>query len=87
MGFARKTSRPRSPLAGAPARSASWTLPARAAVLGVIAIAGATWALVRHYTVELPPMRVPAAPPRPAPTYDPDAGEMPVPEIFWSDGG
>ena len=45
-----------------------------------VAIVGAAWALHRHYTHVPAPMLVPAAP-RPAPTYDADAGEMPVPEV------
>jgi len=48
-------------------------------LLGLFAIAGAAWALVRHYTHTLPPLRVPVAPVA-APTYDVDAGEVPVPE-------
>ena len=44
----------------------------------VLAIAGATWALVRHRSFVPDPMEVPVAP-RPAPTYDADAGERPVP--------
>jgi hypothetical protein len=47
-----------------------------------MAIAGAAWALTRHYTHELPPL----GGPRTAPTYDADAGEMPVPEIIAHDG-
>jgi len=49
-------------------------------LLAALGIVGATWALVRHYTHPLPPMRVPV-PPAAAPTYDPDAGEIPVPEL------
>jgi hypothetical protein len=47
--------------------------------LGVVAIGGAAWALERHYTHELAPMRVPVA--TPAPTYDADAGEVPAPDF------
>jgi hypothetical protein len=47
----------------------------------MVAIGGAAWALVRHYTHELPPLRVPVGA-APAPTYDADAGEMPVPEFL-----
>lgn len=42
-----------------------------------LAIAGTAWAIVRHRTRVEPPMIVPAA----APTYDADAGELPVPEL------
>jgi hypothetical protein len=66
--------RPRSRVSGAPG------LLLRALLLGTIAIAGAAWALVRHYTHPLPPLRVPLTPSS-APTYDADAGEMPVPEM------
>ncbi len=58
----------------------------RTAVFGLVAIAGAAGALVRHYTHELPPLRVPVTP-RTAPTYDADAGEMPVPDLVDADGG
>ncbi len=55
----------------------------RTFLLGVVAIGGALWGLVRHYTHEPPPLMVPVAP-RPAATYDADAdaGEMPVPEFL-----
>jgi hypothetical protein len=43
-----------------------------------LAIVGASWALVRHRTAVRPPMEVPV----PAPTYDADAGEFPVPEVL-----
>jgi hypothetical protein len=54
-------------------------------VFGLVAIAGAAGALVRHCTHAPVPMRVPVA--RPAPTYDADAGEVPVPEYLIEDGG
>jgi len=52
--------------------------------LALLAIAGAGWALARHYTHAMPPMRVPL-PPSAAPTYDPDAGEVPVPDLEPAD--
>jgi hypothetical protein len=55
-------------------------------LLGLIAIAGAAWALARHYTYPLPALRVPIAPTA-APTYDADAGEVPVPELLELGGG
>ena len=58
----------------------------RTALFGLVAIAGAAWALVQHYTHEPPPLRVPVGP-RTAPTYDADAGEIPVPEVLQGDGG
>jgi hypothetical protein len=51
----------------------------RTFVFGALAIVGAAWALARHYTVKPPPMLVPLSP-RTAPTYDADAGELPVPD-------
>ncbi|HSY20578.1 MAG TPA: hypothetical protein VK841_00595 [Polyangiaceae bacterium] len=57
----------------------------RTAVFGLVAIAGAAGALVRHCTHAPVPMRVPVA--RTAPTYDADAGEMPVPDTLPEDGG
>lgn len=49
-------------------------------VLALVGVIGAVWAIVHHYTTQLPPMRVPVAPSA-APTYDADAGELPAPEI------
>jgi hypothetical protein len=49
-------------------------------VLALVGVISAVWAIVHHYTTRLPPMLVPAAPSA-APTYDADAGELPVPEI------
>ena len=63
---------------GRPAGGAS--LVVRALLLGSIAIAGAAWAIVRHYTLAPAPMLVPV--PSAAPTYDADAGEIPVPEVL-----
>jgi len=62
-------------------RSLAGTL--RTVLLGFLAIAGAWWALVRHYTHALPPLRVPV--PAATPTYDADAGEIPVPDTFGQD--
>jgi hypothetical protein len=88
MSFAKKTQRPaRRPtpviFAGA---SLSTGLLVRTLLVGLIAIGGAAWALDRHYTHALPPLRVPATP-REVPTFDADAGEFPVPDIFTGDGG
>ena len=49
-------------------------------LLAALGIVGAGWALVNHYTARHPPMLVPVQPP-PTPTYDADAGEIPVPEL------
>ncbi len=49
----------------------------RLLIFAALAIAGAAWALLRHWTLVEPPLRVPV----PAPTYDADAGELPAPEI------
>jgi hypothetical protein len=56
----------------------------RTVFFGVLAIAGAAWALARHYTHTLPPLRVPFVPAA-APTYDADAGETPVPDTLAPD--
>jgi hypothetical protein len=84
MSFAKKPERRarRPVLQGARVPSG---LLVRTVFVGLIAIAGATWALARHYTHALPPLRVPVAP-REAPTYDADAGEVPVPDLFVQDG-
>ncbi len=55
------------------------TLLLRTLLVGALAIAGAAWALLRHCAYVPPPLHVPVAP-REAPTYDADAGEVPVPE-------
>ncbi len=49
-------------------------------VLALVGVAAAVWGIVHHYTTQPPPMRVPVTPSA-APTYDADAGEIPVPEI------
>jgi hypothetical protein len=56
----------------------------RTLIVGLIAIGGAVWALDRHYTHVLPPMRVPV-PPREAPAFDADAGEVPAPDFYKDD--
>lgn len=50
-------------------------------VLALVGVVAAVWAIVHHYTTQLPPVLVPATTPSAAPTYDADAGELPVPEI------
>jgi len=51
-------------------------------VLALVGVIAAVWGIVHHYTTHLPPVRVPVpATPSAAPTYDVDAGELPVPEI------
>jgi hypothetical protein len=58
----------------------------RIVLLAVLGIVAAAWALAAHYAGTRAPMRTPA-PTRAAPTYDPDAGELPVPELDLPDGG
>ena len=53
---------------------------------GSAAIFGAAWALVRHFTHELPPLRVPVAP-RNAATAEERPGELPAPDFEELDGG
>jgi hypothetical protein len=53
----------------------------RVILLATFAIAASAWALAYHFTHLLPPLRVPVAPTA-APTYDADAGEIPVPELI-----
>jgi hypothetical protein len=48
-------------------------------LLGLLAIAGAAWALLRHFTHELPPLTVPIR--GSAPAFDADAGELPAPSL------
>jgi hypothetical protein len=83
MSFTKKPERPRrQTFRGA---SVSSGLLARTLLVALLAIAGAAWALVRHYTQTPPPLRVPVAP-REAPTFDADAGELPVPDLVVPDG-
>jgi hypothetical protein len=58
----------------------------RLVFFALMALAAALYGIVRHYTTTPPPMVVPYHPP-PAPTYDADAGEYPVPEEYLTDGG
>jgi hypothetical protein len=55
----------------------------RIGILALLAIGAAAWGLVRHYTHVPPPMHVPVSPTG-APTYDPEAGELPAPELEGS---
>ncbi|HXX70224.1 MAG TPA: hypothetical protein VEK07_23795 [Polyangiaceae bacterium] len=48
----------------------------RTLLLGMVAIAGAAWALVRHCTHELPPLRTST------PGGEVDSGEIPAPELM-----
>lgn len=58
----------------------------RLVAFALLAAIAAAWALVRHYTTPVAPLRVPVpGTPASAPTYDADAGEVPVPELW--DGG
>jgi len=58
----------------------------RVMVLAVAGVIAAAWALASHSGKQMPPLYRPIDPP-PAPTYDADAGEVPVPELYLSDGG
>jgi hypothetical protein len=71
-----------------------FALPALAAspvvrylVYALLAVAAAIYGILSHFSgAPPPPMHRPATPP-PAPTFDADAGEIPVPETFDVDGG
>jgi hypothetical protein len=83
MSFTKKPERSRKP--SSRGASVSSGLLVRTILVAVLAIGGAAWALVRHYTQTPPPLRVPVAP-REAPTFDADAGEVPVPDLVAPDG-
>ena len=51
-----------------------------AIVIAVLAVVATAWALFRHETTRPPPLWAPRAPTA-VPTYDPDAGEIPAPEV------
>jgi hypothetical protein len=60
----------------------------RLVAFALVAAIAAAWILVAHCTSTPAPMRVPVAPtPASAPTFDADAGEIPVPELAPMDGG
>jgi hypothetical protein len=52
----------------------------RAIGLAVLVSIAAAWGLIYHYAYSPAPMLVPA-PPAAVPTYDADAGELPVPDL------
>jgi hypothetical protein len=52
----------------------------------LVAFVAAVYGVLRHYTMRPPPTPAPAVAP-PAPTYDADAGEYPVPEMYWQGEG
>ncbi|MDP9033637.1 MAG: hypothetical protein M3O50_02435 [Myxococcota bacterium] len=58
----------------------------RIVVLAVLAVVAAAWGLVNHVVQGRAPPAMLVAPPRSAAAYDADAGEIPVPEMYW-DGG
>ena len=60
----------------------------RYVVYALLALGAAIYGLVSHYGAKPPPMRrtVTTTTP-PTPTYDADAGEIPVPEFLGPDGG
>jgi hypothetical protein len=51
----------------------------RVVLLAVLVAVAAGWAVLRHYATVPRRLYVPA--PATAPTYDEDAGELPVPDI------
>jgi hypothetical protein len=58
----------------------------RVMVLAIAGVIAAAWALASHSTRHMPPLLRPVDP-APAATYDADAGEVPVPDIYLGDGG
>lgn len=78
VAFTKKRTKESKPaLSALPAARMPAGLMVRMLLLGVAAIAGAAWGLIRHYTHTLPPLRanVPAAIP------ESDAGEIVAPEL------
>jgi hypothetical protein len=57
----------------------------RTIVLAALVAVAAAWALARHFSQTPEPMLVPVRPAA-APTYDVEAGEVPVPETIEPDG-
>jgi len=60
-------------------------LLARTALLAVLAIGGAAWALVRHYTYTPPPLRVPRVTRTSRDSEDP--GTLQAPELLGTEDG
>jgi hypothetical protein len=88
--FAKNTRRPFDP------KRSRFVLPryppamvVRIVLLAALGVFAAAWALASHYGARLPPMLRPlqAPPPSAMPTYDPEAGEIPVPDLDLEDGG
>jgi hypothetical protein len=58
----------------------------RTALVAVLAIGGAAWALVRHYTYRPPPLRVPYETREPTTPHDSDdPGTLQAPELLGND--
>jgi hypothetical protein len=55
-------------------------------VFALAALVASVYGVVRHYTMPTPTPTAPVTPP-PAPTYDADAGEYPVPEMYLQNAG
>jgi hypothetical protein len=82
VSFTKKGAKEPKPLVRvSPAARIPTGLMIRMLLLGVAAIAGAAWGLVRHYTHPLPPFRanVPAS-------TEGSAGEIPAPELMGTPG-
>ena len=73
-----------SPRSRFPAARVPVSLFVRSIALGALVAIAAAWALARHYSQELPPMLVPSAPTA-APSWDIEAGEIPVPDMIEPD--
>jgi hypothetical protein len=56
----------------------------RIVLLAALGIVAAAWALAAHFGAKHPPMLVPVSPSA-MPTYDPDAGELPAPDLEPTD--
>jgi hypothetical protein len=83
VGFSKKSrrfdeTRPRPRVSPSPVSASEL---ARTILFGVLVAIAAAWGLARHCTRPIEPLRVPAAPAA-APTYDADAGEIPVPDTI-----
>ncbi len=86
MSFARKPSRFEEPQSRVPLPRRPPGALVRLVLFAALAVIAAVWALWEHYTRVLPPTRVPVSHPSAAPTYDADAGEVPVPEVSPGEG-
>ena len=87
MAFKKKPSRFEEPQARIARPHPPAAAVLRYVLLAAAAILGAAWALQYHYGYPRAPLVVPIPSAHPAPTFDADAGETPIPDFDLGDAG